>query len=83
QMTAIQAATERTVGKIGGIAERVGNLERITSAIDASTAQQNQATAEISRSIAEAAERAGEVARNIEHVRSSAAEGGTAAAGLL
>jgi methyl-accepting chemotaxis protein len=83
QMAAIQAATERTVGKIGGISERVGNLERITSAIDASTAQQNQATGEISRAIAEAAGGAGDVTRHIQDVRSAATTGGNTARDLL
>jgi methyl-accepting chemotaxis protein len=83
QMAAIQAATERTVAKIGGISERVGTLDRITGAIDASTTQQNQATAEISRSISEAAARAGEVTRNIRDVQSATVAGGSAARDLV
>ncbi len=55
QITAVQQSTGGAVEAIARIAERMGEIERYTSAVSASIQEQNEATGEISQNVSSAA----------------------------
>jgi NO-binding membrane sensor protein with MHYT domain/methyl-accepting chemotaxis protein len=55
QITAVQQSTGGAVDAIARIAERMGEIERYTSAVSTSIQEQNEATGEISQNVSSAA----------------------------
>jgi methyl-accepting chemotaxis protein len=82
QITAIQAATERAVQSIKGIAEVVAEVDGISATIAAAVEEQGAATREIARNVAEAAQGTNDVSANIAHVSAGVEETTGALAGL-
>ena len=82
QIAAIQAATERAVHSIKGIAEVVAEVDGISATIAAAVEEQGAATREIARNVAEAAQGTNDVSANIAHVSVGVEETTGALAGL-
>jgi len=83
QISAIQDRTKTAVAAIQSIAERVSDLERITSALAAAVEEQNAATKEISANIEGVSQSAGEVSENVSYVSDSAHETGGMASEVM
>ncbi|WP_431271916.1 methyl-accepting chemotaxis protein [Dankookia sp. P2] len=82
QITAIQAATDRAVQSIKGIAEVVAEVDGISATIAAAVEEQGAATREIARNVAEAAQGTNDVSANIAHVSAGVEQTTGALAGL-
>ncbi|WP_339039195.1 HAMP domain-containing methyl-accepting chemotaxis protein [Bradyrhizobium symbiodeficiens] len=83
QITAIQAASDETVAAIRNVADVIGEIDQIGTAIAAAIEQQGSATKEISRSVQEAARGTQEVNTNIAGVQHAADDTGAAAREVL
>ncbi len=79
----IQSATNRTVGSIGAIGQRIKDLNEIAAAIAGATEEQSAASQDIARSIAQAALGTNELNSGISAVRSMAEDTGTSASELF
>src|SRR5213082_2926067 len=69
QIAAIQAASDQTVTAIQNVANVIGEIDQIGTAIAAAIEEQGSATREISRSVQEAARGTSEVNSNISGVQ--------------
>ncbi|MFL9824916.1 methyl-accepting chemotaxis protein [Rhodoplanes sp. SY1] len=83
QISAMQAATQDSVGAIKEISGTIGQIAEVAAAIAAAVEQQGAAASEISRNIQQAAHGTGEVAQNITEVSRGAEETGAASSELL
>ncbi len=83
QITAIQTASDETVAAIRNVADVIGEIDQIGTAIAAAIEQQGSATKEISRSVQEAARGTQEVNTNIAGVQRAADDTGAAAREVL
>lgn len=79
QIQEIQAATTRTVGSMGNVAEIIGVMDEASSTIASAMEEQGAVTQEIARSIQEAATGTRQVAGNITGVTLASQEAGSAA----
>ncbi|WP_407520758.1 methyl-accepting chemotaxis protein [Methylobacterium oryzisoli] len=79
----IQGSTSGAVAAIGGITERIREINAVSSSIAAAVEEQGAATQEIVRNVAQAAQGTSEVTSNIAHVAGAAEETGAAAAQVL
>ncbi|WP_370677700.1 methyl-accepting chemotaxis protein [Pleomorphomonas sp. PLEO] len=76
QIGAIQDSTGRAVTAISGIAEMIGNMNRLTLQVSESIGAQNAATSEIVHSISQASVGASDVTHNITGVAQAALHSG-------
>jgi methyl-accepting chemotaxis protein len=76
QISAVQGETRAAVQAVAEIADIVGNINQMSSAIAGAVEQQGAATSEISRSVDQASVGTREVAGNIEEVAQVAAKTG-------
>ncbi|EIZ81721.1 methyl-accepting chemotaxis sensory transducer [Methylobacterium sp. GXF4] len=83
QIGAIRAVTENAVAAIGGITNRIGEIDGVTASIAAAVEEQGAATQEIVRNVAQAASGTGEVTSNIVGVAEASEATGAAAAQVL
>ena len=83
QIEAVQSATATSVGSIGQIAQVIGQVNEIATAISAAVQQQSAATQEIARNIEQAARGTTEVSDNVGGVNTAANETGQAAHDVL
>ncbi|WOH85001.1 HAMP domain-containing methyl-accepting chemotaxis protein [Bradyrhizobium sp. BEA-2-5] len=83
QITAIQAASDETVAAIRNVADVIGEIDQIGTAIAAAIEEQGSATKEIARSVQEAARGTQEVNSNISGVQRAADDTGGAANQVL
>ncbi len=83
QIAAIQAASDQTVTAIQNVANVIGEIDQIGTAIAAAIEEQGSATKEISRSVQEAARGTQEVNSNITGVQKAADDTGSAAKQVL
>ncbi|MGE5516122.1 MAG: methyl-accepting chemotaxis protein [Bacteroidota bacterium] len=83
QIGAVQSATGQAVTAIGGIVERIQEINQIATAIASAVEQQSAATAEIARNVQQAASGTQEVSSNIGGVNQAASETGSAAMQVL
>ena len=83
QIANVQAATQRTVGAIEGIAGTITTMNEIAAAIAAAIEEQNATTGEISRNAQEAARGTGQVSDTIAQVNDAATRTGSAAGKVL
>ena len=83
QISAIQGATADTVTAIKGIADTIGELTDIATAIATAIQQQGAATQEIARNVQQAAAGTTDVSTNIAGVNETAGETGEAARQVL
>jgi methyl-accepting chemotaxis protein len=83
QIAAIQAASDQTVTAIQNVANVIGEIDQIGTAIAAAIEEQGSATKEISRSVQEAARGTQEVNSNITGVQKAADDTGSAAHQVL
>ena len=83
QITAIQTASDETVAAIRNVAEVIGEIDQIGTAIAAAIEEQGSATKEIARSVQEAARGTQEVNSNISGVQRAADDTGMAAREVL
>jgi methyl-accepting chemotaxis protein len=83
QIGAIRAVTENAVAAIGGITNRIGEIDGLTAGIAAAVEEQGAATQEIVRHVAQAASGTGEVTSNIVGVAEASEKTGAAAAQVL
>lgn len=83
QITAIQAASDETVTAIRNVADVIGEIDQIGTAIAAAIEEQGSATKEIARSVQEAARGTQEVNTNISGVQRAADDTGVAAREVL
>ena len=83
QIAAIQAASDQTVTAIQDVANVIGEIDQIGTAIAAAIEEQGSATKEISRSVQEAARGTQEVNSNITGVQKAADDTGSAASQVL
>jgi methyl-accepting chemotaxis protein len=83
QIAAIQAASDETVTAIQNVANVIGEIDQIGTAIAAAIEEQGSATREISRSVQEAARGTSEVNSNISGVQKAADDTGSAAQQVL
>ncbi|EIG56487.1 methyl-accepting chemotaxis protein [Bradyrhizobium sp. WSM1253] len=83
QIAAIQAASDETVTAIRNVADVIGEIDQIGTAIAAAIEEQGSATKEIARSVQEAARGTQEVNTNISGVQRAAGDTGTAAREVL
>ena len=83
QITAIQTASDETVAAIRNVADVIGEIDQIGTAIAAAIEEQGSATKEISRSVQEAARGTQEVNTNISGVQRAADDTGAAAREVL
>jgi methyl-accepting chemotaxis protein len=74
QITAVQTSTGSAVDAIRCNADRMQEIDRYTSAVAASLAEQNLATGDISRNVASAAEGAKEVVSVLDQVAGAVSE---------
>ncbi|PWC91552.1 methyl-accepting chemotaxis protein [Azospirillum sp. TSO5] len=79
----IQMATTGAKDAVAGIADIIGQMSEISSAIAAAIEEQNAATAEISSNVAQAARGSEQVSTNIIGVTQTATETGSAAGQVL
>jgi methyl-accepting chemotaxis protein len=83
QIASIQAASDQTVTAIQNVANVIGEIDQIGTAIAAAIEEQGSATKEISRSVQEAARGTQEVNSNITGVQKAADDTGAAANQVL
>ncbi|MEP6840663.1 MAG: HAMP domain-containing methyl-accepting chemotaxis protein [Bradyrhizobium sp.] len=83
QIAAIQSASDETVTAIQNVANVIGEIDQIGTAIAAAIEEQGSATKEISRSVQEAARGTSEVNSNITGVQKAADDTGSAAQQVL
>ncbi|WP_170958864.1 methyl-accepting chemotaxis protein [Magnetospirillum sp. 15-1] len=83
QVSSVQEATRLTVEAIGGISQRIGEINGIASAIACSVEQQGAATHEIARNVQQAAAGTRDVASTIGEVTRAAGNTGAAAGHVL
>ena len=83
QITAIQSASDETVAAIRNVADVIGEIDQIGTAIAAAIEEQGSATKEIARSVQEAARGTQEVNSNISGVQRAADDTGAAARDVL
>jgi methyl-accepting chemotaxis protein len=83
QITAIQTASDETVAAIRNVADVIGEIDQIGTAIAAAIEEQGSATKEIARSVQEAARGTQEVNTNISGVQRAADDTGVAAREVL
>jgi len=83
QIGQIQTSTGTAVSVIGGITDRIREIEAVATSIAAAVEQQGAATQEIVRNVGQAAQGTGEVTGNIAGVASAATETGRAADHVL
>ncbi len=83
QIAAIQAATANSVDAIGGIADTIGRINEIATAIASAVEEQGAATQEIARNVQQAAAGTRDVAENIGGVTQAAGETGSIAGTVL
>ncbi|MEY9884743.1 methyl-accepting chemotaxis protein [Bradyrhizobium sp. USDA 329] len=83
QITAIQTASDETVAAIRNVADVIGEIDQIGTAIAAAIEEQGSATKEIARSVQEAARGTQEVNSNISGVQRAADDTGAAAREVL
>ncbi len=83
QIAAIQTASDETVTAIQNVANVIGEIDQIGTAIAAAIEEQGSATKEISRSVQEAARGTQEVNSNITGVQKAADDTGSAANQVL
>lgn len=76
QISAIQAATTKSVGAIRSISEIIGEISTISQEINASVEQQNAATHEIANSAQSVSQRTGTTSEMIAGVQDAARETG-------
>ncbi|SDN08198.1 Methyl-accepting chemotaxis protein [Methylobacterium phyllostachyos] len=83
QISQIQKSTGSAVSVIGGITDRIREIEAVATSIAAAVEEQSAATQEIVRNVGQAAQGTGEVTSNIAGVASAATETGRAADHVL
>ncbi len=83
QITAVQAATQRTVLAIEGFGDTITTINRIASAIAFAVEAQDATTGDIANNAQEAAHGTGEVSQNVELVKGAAVQTGAAADRVL
>jgi len=83
QIGQIQDSTKQAVDAIRGIAQTIGEIAEIATAIAAAVEQQGSATKEIARNVQQAAQGTQEVASNIVRVKEGSAATGSAASEVL
>ncbi|MGC5777937.1 methyl-accepting chemotaxis protein [Methylobacterium sp. NFXW15] len=83
QIGEIQGVTEQAVSAIGGITNRIREINGVASSIAAAVEQQGAATAEIVRNVTQAASGTSEVTSNIAGVAQASEETGAAAGQVL
>jgi methyl-accepting chemotaxis protein len=83
QIGTVQTATAQAVKAIGGIVERIGEINHIATAIASAVEEQSAATSEIARNVQQAAAGTQEVSTNIGSVTQAASETGSAAGEVL
>ncbi|UMY16495.1 methyl-accepting chemotaxis protein [Methylobacterium organophilum] len=83
QIGEIQGVTDQAVDAIGGITNRIREIDTVTASIAAAVEQQGAATQEIVRNVAQAATGTGEVTTNIAGVAQAVDETGAAANQVL
>jgi methyl-accepting chemotaxis protein len=83
QVSAIQGATEESVGAIKNIGVTIRRVSEIATAIASAVEEQGTATQEISRNVQQAASGTSEVSSNITGVTAAAGETGQAAGQVL
>jgi methyl-accepting chemotaxis protein len=83
QITNMQGVTTDTVAAIGVIGRVIGEIKEVSTAIASAVEEQNAATQEIARNVQEAAAGTQDVTVNIDLVRGSVTETGTAAGQVL
>ncbi|WP_028136745.1 methyl-accepting chemotaxis protein [Bradyrhizobium japonicum] len=83
QIAAIQTASDETVAAIRNVADVIGEIDQIGTAIAAAIEEQGSATKEIARSVQEAARGTQEVNSNISGVQRAADDTGAAAREVL
>jgi methyl-accepting chemotaxis protein len=83
QISAIQAATQESVGAIQQISGTIEKLSEISSTIAAAVEEQGAATQEISRNVQQAAHGTRQVSSNITDVQRGASETGSASSQVL
>ncbi|MDB5629596.1 MAG: methyl-accepting chemotaxis sensory transducer [Tardiphaga sp.] len=83
QITAIQVATEGSVGAIKEIGVTIGRISEISSMIAAAVEEQGAATQEIARNVQQASQGTSEVAANISDVQQGSSDTGSASAQVL
>lgn len=83
QISQIQSATEQAVSAIGSIAQRIGEINGVTTAIAAAVEQQEAATQEIVRNVVQASTGTAQVSSSIGEVAEAAGAAGTAATQVL
>jgi methyl-accepting chemotaxis protein len=83
QISAMQVATNDSVGAIKEIGSTIGRISEIAESIAASVQEQGSATQEISRNVQHAASGTAQVVTNINDVNRGASETGTASAQVL
>ncbi|HNB46126.1 MAG TPA: methyl-accepting chemotaxis protein, partial [Burkholderiaceae bacterium] len=79
QINAIQGATERAVGAIGGIAETIKQIKSISDEISHAVEQQGAATSEIAQSAQSMSQATESTTAKIEDVRQAAGQTGASA----
>jgi methyl-accepting chemotaxis protein len=83
QIKTIQEATQSSAQLIRGIAETIGLVDGVATAIAAAVEQQGAATQEIARNVLQASQGTQEVSSSIGSVSQAAQETGAAAAQML
>ncbi|WP_342152916.1 methyl-accepting chemotaxis protein [Methylorubrum sp. SB2] len=83
QINLIQSATTRAVEAIGGITERIKQINTVAMTISAAVEEQGAATQEIVRNVAQASTGASEVTSNIAGVAQASEQTGAAATQVL
>ena len=74
RITAIQATTQETSGKIGSVSQVIGHISEASCAIASAVEEQGAATQEIARNAQEAANGTGQVSQTIVRVNDNAGE---------
>ena len=83
QIGTIQVATDQAVSAIGGISDRIREINGVATGIAAAVEQQGAATQEIVRNVAQASTGTAEVTSNIAGVARASEETGAAAGQVL
>ncbi len=83
QIAAVQLSTQDVVVAIGGIVDRISEINQVSAAIASAVEEQSAAAAEIARNVQQAALGTQEIASNIAGVSNAAGETGTASQQVL
>jgi methyl-accepting chemotaxis protein len=83
QVTAMQSATQTSVGAIGGITDTIRKVAEIASAIAGAVEEQSAATREIAANVTQVAEGTRQVSSSIAGVNAAAVQTSDASADLL